>query len=198
MQQKNFLKEKKFYLGNKFIPETLIDVDTPVQLIRARARIDAGVETTEEVPFNERREKKMIKYNKFSHRLHILITSNNIFCNFSDNLSKKTLFICNSGKYKVKITKKRVNANYYSVLTKFFTFIQSKIKNKKKRVNFKSLIVTIVSAAKMRTNIINFVYNTFRERKLKLLINVLNKKTFNGCRPKKKIRKKRRGLRVFK
>jgi len=91
-----------------------------------------------------------------------------------------------------------VNANYYSVLTKFFTFIQSKIKNKKKRVNFKSLIVTIVSAAKMRTNIINLVYNTFRERKLKLLINVLNKKTFNGCRPKKKIRKKRRGLRVFK
>jgi len=122
MQQKNFLKEKKFYLGNKFIPETLIDVDTPVQLIRARARIDAGVETTEEVPFNERREKKMIKYNKFSHRLHILITSNNIFCNFSDNLSKKTLFICNSGKYKVKITKKKSECKLLFCFNKIFYF----------------------------------------------------------------------------
>lgn len=134
------------------------------------------------------------KKQPFSHKIHILITSNNVFCNLTDNISKKTLIVRNSGKYKIKISKKRVNTNFDFVLTKFLLEAKSKLfKNFK---NFNGLIVTIVCSIKLRQKIVNTIHNNFKRKRL--LIKVLNKKSFNGCRPKKKIRKKRAGLRIFK
>jgi len=129
----------------------------------------------------------------FSHKIHILITSNNVFCNLTDNFRKKTLSVCNSGKYKIKISKKRVHVNFEFVLSKFLQDAKNKIGQE---FSSTGLIFTIVSATRMRKKILSLITQTFI--KTRLLIKILHKKSFNGCRPKKKIRKKRSGLRIFK
>ena len=144
-------------------------------------------------PYGLRSVNLLAEDQSFSHKIHILITSNNVFCNLTDNIRKKTLSVCNSGKYKIKISKKRVHVNFEFVLSKFLEEARNKIV---KNSSFSGLIFTIVSATRMRKKILSLITQTFT--KTRLLIKILHKKSFNGCRPKKKIRKKRSGLRIFK
>jgi ribosomal protein S11 len=124
----------------------------------------------------------------FSHRLNIRVTPNNIFCSLSKRKKNSIISCCSSGKYKIKTSKKKLKYTFDLVLTRFFR----EIKKKKHR----GLIILITSPIRIRKKIINLVSLNFKKKFL--LIKVSKNKSFNGCRPPKKIRKKRRGLRILK
>lgn len=143
----------------------------------------------------------------FYFKLTILIKKNNIFCNFSDFKNNKTLNSCSSGKYKIKVSKKTLKYTHDLVLNKFYKEIWSKVytKIKKKEIKKnkgikkslqKGLFVNIVCSTRLRKKVCQYVYRKFK--KIPLIINSLNKKIFNGCRPPKKVRKKRRKMRIYK
>lgn len=168
---------------------------------------------------NKRYNKKKLKLpvesanSLFYFKLTILIKKNNIFCNFSDFKNNKTLNSCSSGKYKIKISKKTLKYTHDLVLNKFYREIWRKvyvkIKKKENKKNIKSikgkkskkvlrkgLFVNIVCSTRLRKKVCQFVYRKFK--KIPLIINSLSKKIFNGCRPPKKVRKKRRKMRIYK
>lgn len=165
---------------------------------------------------NKRYNKKKLKLpventnSLFYFKLTILIKKNNIFCNFSDFKNNKTLNSCSSGKYKIKISKKTLKYTHDLVLNKFYREIWRKVyvkikkkENKKnikgkksKKVLRKGLFVNIVCSTRLRKKVCQFVYRKFK--KIPLIINSLSKKIFNGCRPPKKVRKKRRKMRIYK
>lgn len=58
------------------------------------------------------------------------------------------------------------------------------------------VIVHLISPRKITSNIINTTSYTIRKRPY--VLKVIDKKIFNGCRPPKKVRKKRRRMRNFK
>lgn len=159
---------------------------------------------------NKRYNKKKLKLpvenanSLFYFKLTILVKKNNIFCNFSNFKDNKTLNSCSSGKYKIKVSKKTLKYTHDLVLDKFYREIWRKIyvkikkkerkKNKKKLR--KGLFVNVVCSTRLRKKVCRFVYRKFK--KIPLIINSVGKKIFNGCRPPKKVRKKRRRMRIYK
>ena len=131
------------------------------------------------------------KFKKFSKCLNIKVTSNNIFCNFKNRINNKTLAVASSGKYKIKTTRKKLRYAVKLVLRSFITDISSKFA-------LKTLIIKIVAPIRIKKQIISFLSDVLKHKTQKLIIKVLNKKCFNGCRPAKKKRKKQKGLRIFK
>ena len=195
MQQKKYLKENVSYKkqSNSFVNnKKFLNNDKKVKKLRWAAK--TVFRNLRHKPYGFRSVDLLTEKQAFSHKINILFTSNNIFCNLSDNRRKRTLIVCTSGKYKVKISKKRINANYDSILNRFFQ--ESKKIINKKHPTFNGFIFTLVCATRMRKKVLKLISSQFKHTRL--LIKVLSKKTFNGCRPKKKIRKKRSGLRVFK
>ena len=177
-------KSKSFVNNKKFISKKKVGITNLAKDFEEIVRYK---------PYGLRSVNLLTEKQSFSHKIHILITSNNVFCNLTDNIRKKTLSVCNSGKYKIKISKKRVHVNFEFVLSKFLQEAKNKIGAK---FSFSGLIFTIVSATRMRKKILSLITDTFINSRL--LIKILHKKIFNGCRPKKKVRKKRSGLRIFK
>lgn len=127
----------------------------------------------------------------FSHRISIVVKSNNIFCNLTRLCSKKKLksYVCSSGKYKIKTSKKNLRYTFSLVLNNFIDHI-------KKKFRFNAIIVNITSAVRIRKKIVQTISSNFKQTRL--LVRVIKKKTFNGCRPAKRIRKKRRRLAILK
>lgn len=74
--------------------------------------------------------------------------------------------------------------------------IKDKRNKKDKKVLRKGLFVNIVCSTRLRKKVCQFVYRKFK--RIPLIINSLSKKVFNGCRPPKKVRKKRRKMRIYK
>lgn len=133
--------------------------------------------------------KKVRTLKRFSHKLNILVLPNNIFCSLVKFNSKKTLYSCSSEKYKLKISKRKLKHTYKLVLDKFFSTILKKFK-------FRDLIINLTSPIRIRKKIIKYIPSKFQKKSLFFKIN--RKKSFNGCRPPKKVRKKRKGWRFFK
>ena len=131
------------------------------------------------------------KFQKISKCLNIKVTSNNIFCNFHNRITNKTLAIASSGKYKIKTTRKKLRYSVKLVLRSFITDISAKF-------SFKTLVIKIIAPIRIKKQIISFLSDVLKHKTQKLIIKVLNKKCFNGCRPAKKKRKKQKGLRIFK
>ena len=131
------------------------------------------------------------KFKAFSKCLNVKVTSNNIFCNFKNRLTNKTLAVGSSGKYKIKTTRKRLRHAIKLVLRSFMIEIMSKHA-------LKTLIVKIAAPIKIRRHIVSFLSETLKNKTQKLIIKIAHKKCFNGCRPAKKKRKKQKGLRIFK
>ncbi|WP_304192630.1 hypothetical protein [Phenylobacterium aquaticum] len=95
---------------------------------------------------------------------------------------------------------------YYRLINKGFKKTKKRLSRRKewkKRLAFVpriSVYAKIVAPKRMRKSlIVRFLrlYKTNRYLR-SIVLNVIEKKIFNGCRPKKKRRKKRQGLRVFK
>lgn len=117
------------------------------------------------------------------------ITSNNIFCSLIQN--KRTLLTTSAGKEKVNVSKKTLKFNSKVILVSFFKKIRKKIKST-------TLFVNIVASLKIKQLILRLLKKHVKFKRPSLLINIEHKKCFNGCRPKKKKRKKQKGLRIFK
>jgi hypothetical protein len=112
-----------------------------------------------------------------------------MFCHVIDLRKKTTLLKINSGFLKIKITKKRINYVIKPILNYFFDKINLlKIK--------KSLLFSVIVPARNRRLVLKHTWRSFNTKRKMLF--VVSKKCFNGCRPPKKRRKKRQGLRLFK
>ena len=132
---------------------------------------------------------------KFRLCISIRIKSNNILCSLKDKKLSKTLKTISSGVYQIKISKKRLNTNFKSVLKLFLTYVRKKIKSQTK----KSLIIKLIAPTRVRKKITKYILKGLGTiRKSPFLFIFKKKKCFNGCRPKKQRKKKRKGVRLFK
>lgn len=122
--------------------------------------------------------------------LNIRVRSNNIFCSLVDKLEPKVLQIASSGKYNVKVSQKNVKSSTVLIVKEFLKNITIKTKDS-------SLVVAISCPKKMRKRLILQISNGLLTLNT-LVFKVNAKKCFNGCRVKKKKRKKQKGLRIFK
>lgn len=183
MQKKKILNQKISYKNKKkyLAPIKLNNFKFAKKLFSFRKALKYK-------PYGRKPFDKIGKSCVFSHRLNILVTPNNIFCSLSKN-NKNTILSCSSGKYKIKTSKKKLKHTFNLILNNFFTEI-------KQKTILKGCLITLTSPIKLRKKIINLV--VLNCKKIPLLLKVHKKKVFNGCRPAKKIRKKRRGLRILK
>ena len=134
--------------------------------------------------------------NKRFLRLTIKVVPNNIFCTIKDNASNKVLKSVSGGSYNIKLSKKGLR--YYAKV--LVTSFLKDLRELKIKFN-KSIVVKVVAPIQIRRQIINVLSTSLFSKfavKKNTILEVESKKVFNGCRPRKKIRKKRRGLRLFK
>lgn len=141
--------------------------------------------------YNFRRNLFTLFNNKNSdfYKINILFKSNNIFCTLSNLITRKTLYSISSGNYKIKTSKKILKYTYKLILDRFIKISSRKLKQK-------SLIVNIVCPLHLRKKVIDIISNSFNKQNL--ILKLEKKKCYNGCRPCKKQRKKRKGLRLLK
>lgn len=139
-----------------------------------------------------------LKKKIFNRRITIKITSNNIFCSLSDLKSNKVILNASAGKYHFKITKKRLKHTYKEMLELFFRRVWQYL-------NAGGIIILLTIPIRLRKKVIELLFNlrlykkTPKESYLRaILIKTKDKKCFNGCRSKKKRRKKRKGTRLLK
>lgn len=118
----------------------------------------------------------------------IRVESNNIFCSLV--IQKKIIKSASSGTYRVSVSLKKQRFASRQILETFFYKI-------KKHLSLNDILINIIAPVKIRRLLIKllpkFKYILFKNKDLRFLtINVQAKKAFNGCRNKKKVRKKRR------
>ncbi len=129
-------------------------------------------------------------------RLTVRIAPNNMFCHIKDTKTNTVLRSFSSGSYKMKVSKKGIR-NYSKLIANAFL---KDLRDKQIKFN-KPLVAKIIAPVGIRKPLLtifkNSLFKKFNQKK-KLLLEVASKKVFNGCRPRKKVRKKRKGLRLFK
>lgn len=121
-------------------------------------------------------------------KIFIRLTQNNIFCTLTNN-KNKILLTSSSGKYKIKTSKKKIKFSSAIVLKSFLNEVKKRIINGK-------ILINIISPKNLRKKIVREFYNSVKKNR-NFFINIHHKKVFNGCRPRKQKRKKRKGLRIF-
>ena len=127
----------------------------------------------------------------YKHQLNITVVQNNIFCTMALVETNKIALSCSAGKYKIKITRRKLKYSFPWVLENF----ESELR--KLRIRFTGLIVNITCPVTIRAKIAHLVRNMF-PKKLPLVMRFSKKKCFNGCRPPKLVRKKRKGFLLLK
>jgi hypothetical protein len=140
-----------------------------------------------------------LAYNRgFSKKITFRFSQNNIFCNLLDLKKNKTLHTSSAGIYKIKLSKRKIKAFYKTFVYIFFNKINKNI------IDFKNTFFNIIAPIKIRKSLIKIIISEIKKCKPKhfeqknILINILAKKCFNGCRAKKKIRKKGRFSKIYK
>jgi hypothetical protein len=96
----------------------------------------------------------------------------------------------------MKVSKKGIR-NYSKLIANAFL---KDLRDKQIKFN-KPLVAKIIAPVGIRKPLLTIFKNSLFKKfhqKRKLLLEVVSKKVFNGCRPRKKVRKKRKGLRLFK
>ena len=126
----------------------------------------------------------------FQLKLFIRIRPNNIFCTLKNINSNKILINKSSGSYKLQTSKKKLKHNTKIMLQYFFKDIESYFKEKK------NILIEVTCGIRLRKQVIKFLKHKIKRKNVILQVN--EKSCFNGCRPPKKKRKKRGGLRIFK
>jgi len=130
-------------------------------------------------------EKEIMNY-----QLNIRITTNNVFCTLKNLRTNKILLVRSAGIYKLNVSKKNLKFLSKLIIQKFIDEIKDKFK-------IKLAIIILTSPIKNRKIIIKQLKQLYIKGS-KFIIKVNELKVFNGCRPKKKKRKKQKGLRIFK
>lgn len=124
-----------------------------------------------------------------SHEIKFEMASNNLFCSCTNMQTKNTVNVCNSGKFKIVTSKRKLKHTFLIIFNKFIAETNEKVK-------IIGLLFTLSCPKRLQSKLLkNF---TARFKNIPMVVNVLAKKVFNGCRPAKKVRKKRRIMRIFK
>lgn len=123
------------------------------------------------------------------------IYQNNIFCTLKilKNSKVHLLSSVSSGKYNIKISRKTLKQRLKFVIASFL----KETKIKKKKLNLPSFVAVKITAPTRLKTILIKLLRAHLKKKLSI-IEVNRKYIFNGCRARKKVRKKRKGLRLFK
>jgi ribosomal protein S11 len=130
------------------------------------------------------------KLKRFLICLTIKVTSNNIFCNLRCLVKNKTLQVGSCGKYNIKVSRKKLKYVIKPIVTSFLQEAKTKIRSK-------NVFVVLVAPTQIRKYILKFLYSKILKNR-NSVVKVKEKKCFNGCRVKKKKRKKQKGLRLLK
>lgn len=122
-------------------------------------------------------------------KVTIKLTPNNVFCTLKNLKTSKTVLTRSSGSYKISVSKKKLKFSNKLILQLF-------IRELKPFINDNLIILQLSGPLKLRKSIIKqFAINL---KNKELIIKTKELKCFNGCRPKKKKRKKQKGLKVYK
>lgn len=151
--------------------------------------------------FKKKVSNSLVLKKTFSKKIDIRVSHNNFFCTLFDLKQSKTMHTGSSGTYKIQISRRKFKKFYKTFLVIFFLKIQ------KYCSEFNNTIFNVTAPVKIRKNICKIIINNIKKaRRLKkskikkqnILLYFKPKKCFNGCRAKKKIRKKRRLYRIYK
>jgi ribosomal protein S11 len=132
---------------------------------------------------------KILNYKNPKYLINIKIIPNNIFCVLRDLVEKQTKVFISGGLLKLNVSKKKHKFLLKIIIENFINRICKQLQNS-------LCILTVVGPIKIKKQAIRFLVRGLKS--VKLLINPIEKKVFNGCRAKKKKRKKRLRFRIFK
>ena len=116
------------------------------------------------------------------------VTQNNIFCTLINN-KNNILFVTSSGKEKIPTSKKTLKYSARNIILSFLKKIRRYFRKNIFLIKIKAPLRIKINLLRIITKVIDKKY---------IFIFVTNNKCFNGCKPPKKKRKKRHGLRIFK
>ncbi len=124
---------------------------------------------------------------------NIKVSPNNIFCNINENRNGRINVIKSSstGAFKLKTTKKRLNFNLKPFLS---SFLKPIVKDKSVRFA-KVMHVKVVAPQRLKVRILEMMQGGLLKRlfsKKQIVLDLPDRKVFNGCRPKKDLRHKNR------
>jgi len=160
---------------------------------------------------------KFLKYTKYllfeNYKANIIfsnvnlrVRSNNVFCTLWQSIFNVNfkMITKSAGHFKLNISKKGYKSKVATVIRKFFGQIRSDLSafsyenflSESKRFYLFSC-VSIIVPAHIRYKFIRNLFKLLSRSKSHFLINICEKKVFNGCRARKKRRKKRSGLRFL-
>ncbi len=124
--------------------------------------------------------------------LHLTIKQNNIFlsCYNTENVIQTK----SAGNFKIIISKKKLKYNSIFFLKTFFNFIKTK-QEQHKYIPYSNIILFFSTPKFLRRHIITKFLIQFQDKSL--LLDMLPKKSFNGCRVKKIRRKKYKKYRIL-
>ena len=208
------------YLNSKNISssshKTKLDADALQDVQNVNEKIENKPKSN---TFKIRREKRKLekkglrkrKNNRISkkliYKIHIRIKSNNVFCILTKRKTNKELHSCNAGSYKIPTSKRKLKHTYLLILNKFFLNTRKIMaegmkeiqKKRKERKRIKPGVHIVLSSPRyLRRKVLRSIKYHFRHRTSPFLFEIKDKKVFNGCRPPKKIRKKRRFRTLYK
>jgi len=126
------------------------------------------------------------------YKITVRSTQNNIYCTLSNISNKKVRFLLSSGKCQLNTSKKNLKFNSKQILKTFLQKIRKQFQGRP------SILIVISLPKRLRKSVLKAIRDSYLKKKSRLIIELKNKKCFNGCRPKKKKRKKQKGLRIFK
>ncbi len=128
----------------------------------------------------------LLSNNKLRYTIFFKIKQNNLFCTLKNIITNKLLLVASAGKLKVNVSKNKLFFLQKKIIFKFLKKVKWILKRHKS-----SIIINFICPLKLRRRVLRHVKILLRKRPLVIIFSDL--KIFNGCRPKKKRRKK--GLR---
>ena len=124
--------------------------------------------------------------NQLRYTIFFKIKQNNLFCTLKNIITNNILLVASAGKLKLNVSKNKLFFLQKKIIFKFL----KKVKWILKRHKF-SIIIKLICPLKLRRRVLRHVRILLKKRPLVVIFSDL--KIFNGCRSKKKRRKK--GLR---
>lgn len=122
-------------------------------------------------------------------KVTVKLTPNNVFCTLKNLKTAKMLLARSAGNYKISVSKKKLKFSNKLILQLFIRELKPFIKDN-------LIILQLAGPLKLRKSIIKQFAISLKSKEL--IIKTKELKCFNGCRPKKKKRKKQKGLKVYK
>jgi len=153
------------------------------------------------------------KKNKSLKKIKIKFYRNNIYFSLINLKNNKTIKSVSSGIYNIKTSKKKLKYVYKTLIDIFFVDIKKYFNNynntvfevsvplsyRKKVYRILKKKIKAVKKNKLKKNKLKKNKSLIKKRVSKnILITIVPKKCYNGCKAKKKLRKKRRLFRIYK